>query len=92
MDFDFTPVLLALPVLLLSLTAHELADARGGSQTGRRGVFSHPLPPPPGAGYRRLNRCGFLVLGALVLTRALFFLRPAIDGITNVLLAPASVL
>jgi Zn-dependent protease len=52
-------------------------------------VFYHLLPPDLGAEYRRLYPYGFLILWALVLTRALQFLGPAIRGIANVLLAPS---
>lgn len=52
-------------------------------------VFYHLLPPQWGAEYRRLYPYGFLILWALVLTRALYVLRPVIRGTSNVLLAPS---
>lgn len=54
-------------------------------------VFYHLLPPAWGAEYRKLYPYGFLILWALVLTRALSFLGPAIRGIANVLLDPAGI-
>lgn len=52
-------------------------------------VFYHLLPPRWGAEYRRLYPYGFLILWALVLTRALFFLRPFILYPLLVLIGPA---
>lgn len=54
-------------------------------------VFYHLLPPHLGAEYRKLYPYGFFILWALVLTRALDFLGPAIRGISNLLLAPSGV-
>ncbi|HEX6041604.1 site-2 protease family protein [Longimicrobium sp.] len=52
-------------------------------------VFYHLLPAAWGAEYRKLYPYGFLILWALVLTRALTFLFPAIRAMANVLLTPS---
>jgi Zn-dependent protease len=53
-------------------------------------VLYHFLPASMAEAYRGLDRYGFLILWALVLTRSLSFMGPVIWGITSVFVTAAS--
>jgi Zn-dependent protease len=54
-------------------------------------VMYHMLPPRAAASYRQIYPYGFIILWALVLTRALSVIWPVIQGISGVLLLPAGI-